>query len=146
MKKYECYIASGWFNEAQANDLNQIKNLLDELNIIYFSPKDEILCPPNSSMEIQDLAFNGNLSSIKEKDFIIVNTRDKDIGTIFEAGYSFAFNKPIIYFAEGFKGKFNIMLSRSGCAVATSIDELKAHLLKIMNNINYKDEYKGLVE
>lgn len=146
MTKYDCYIASGWFNEAQANDLKNIKNLLDELNIKYFSPKDEIECPPNSSKEIQDLAFLGNLSGIGESNFIIVNTRDKDIGSIWESGYSFAHNKPIIYFAEGFKGKFNVMLSRSGSAVATDINELKIHLINIMKDINYKNEYGGLVQ
>ena len=43
---HDCYIASGWFNENQARDLENIKSALDELGVNYFSPKDEIVAKP----------------------------------------------------------------------------------------------------
>jgi nucleoside 2-deoxyribosyltransferase len=144
--EYDCYIASGWFNENQAADLQNIKNVCEKLNLKYFSPKDEILLTNVASKEQQELAFNGNINAIKNCKFVIVNTRDKDMGTIFEAGASYILNKPIIYYCEGLKGNFNLMLSRSGKAVATNLAELENHLININKDINYYKEYSGLIE
>ena len=146
MKKYDCYIASGWFNPVQAKDLENIKVALDELNIKYFSPKDEVNLDPTAGSEAQESVFKGNTISITNGKFIIVNTRDKDLGTIFEAGYAYASGVPIIYYCEGLKGLFNIMLSRSSRAVATNIEELKKHVIGIMSNDDYYVEYKGTIE
>ena len=146
MKKYDCYIASGWFNPVQAKDLENIKVALDELNIKYFSPKDEVNLDPTAGPEAQESAFKGNTISITNGKFIIVNTRDKDLGTIFEAGYAYASGVPIIYYCEGLRGMFNLMLSRSGRAVATNIEELKEHVIGIMSNNDYYIEYDGTIE
>lgn len=143
---YKCYIASGWFNENQAKDLDDIKNVLNEINVPYFSPKDEILCPKDADASMQRNVFNGNLKAIQESEFIIVNTRDKDMGTIFEAGYAYCSKKPIIYYCEGLKGMFNLMLSRSGAAVATSKELLKKHILLLLNDKSYTCEYSGFIE
>ena len=40
---YDCYIASGWFNENQARDLENIKTTLDELGVNYFHQKMKLL-------------------------------------------------------------------------------------------------------
>ena len=60
----------------------------------------------------------------------MVNTRDKDIGTIWEAGYAYSFNKPIVYFCAGLSegAKFNLMLARSGIKVCTSFEQLEDYL------------------
>ncbi len=146
MKNYDCYIASGWFNPEQAKDLENIKIALDELNIKYFSPKDEVLVNPTEGPEVQERAFKANTVNITNGKFIIVNTRDKDLGTIFEAGYAYASGVPIIYYCEGLRGMFNLMLSRSGRAVATNIEELKEHVIGIMSNNDYYIEYDGTIE
>ena len=59
-----------------------------------------------------------------------INTRDKDIGTIWEAGYAYALDKPIIYFCAGLPegAKFNLMLARSGIKVCTSFEQLENYL------------------
>ena len=101
---HDCYIASGWFNENQARDLENIKSALDELGVNYFSPKDEIVAKPDASPEEQEMIFKGNVDAITGGDFVVCNTRDKDLGTIFEAGFSYASNVPIIYNAEGLQG------------------------------------------
>ena len=146
MKNYDCYIASGWFNPEQAKDLEDIKAALDELNIKYFSPKDEVLVNPTEGPEAQEKAFQANTVNITNGVFIIVNTRDKDLGTIFEAGYAYASGVPIIYYCEGLRGMFNLMLGRSGRAVATNIEELKEHVTGIMSDNNYYVEYDGTIE
>ena len=80
--------------------------------------------------ETQDATFVGNLQHIVTADFLLVNTRDKDIGTIWEAGFGFAHKKPIVYFCQGLPdgAKFNLMLARSGVKVCTSFEQLEDYL------------------
>ena len=65
-----------------------------------------------------------------ECDWMICNTRNKDMGTIFEAGYFHSLGKPIVYFCAGLPegAKFNLMLAASGVAVCTSIEDLREYL------------------
>ena len=88
------------------------------------------MCPPDAPKSVQDEVFSGNLHHIKTADFLIVNTRDKDIGTIWEAGYAHANNVPIVYFCQGLPegAKFNLMLARSGVKVCTSFEQLEDYL------------------
>ena len=130
MKKI--YLASGWFNPVQAEELTRLEQIFDERSD-YFdlaSPRRIFVCPPNAPKEVQDETFDGNLHHIKTSDFLLVNTRDKDIGTIWEAGYAFAFDKPIVYFCAGLPegAKFNLMLARSGIKVCTSFEQLEDYL------------------
>ena len=144
--EYDCYIASGWFNAEQATDLENIKNVCKDVELKVFSPKDEILAKPDEDQETKKKIFEGNIEAIKKCKFVIVNTRGKDLGTLFECGFSFANKKPIIYYCEGLKGNFNLMLSESGRAVATTTEELKKHLEGMKKNKNYYVPYKGLIE
>jgi hypothetical protein len=128
----EVYIASGWFNPKQAEQLEKIKKMLDEMSITYFSPKDEALATSNDSQTRLKEVFKGNIDGIKNSNYLIANTQDKDMGTIFECGCAYNLGIPIIYFAEGLTGPFNLILAQSGFGVATSIDELK-ELIKKFN-------------
>ena len=136
MKKI--YLASGWFNPVQAEELTRLEKIFDERSD-YFdlaSPRRIFVCPPNAPKEVQDETFDGNLHHIKTSDFLLVNTRDKDIGTIWEAGFAFAFDKPIIYFCAGLPegAKFNLMLARSGIKVCTSFDQLEEYLNRVIES------------
>ena len=130
MKKI--YLASGWFNPTQDAELTQLEKIFDDRadHFELASPRRIFICPPNAPKEVQDETFNGNLHHIKTADFLVVNTRDKDIGTIWEAGYAFAFDRPIVYFCAGLPSgaKFNLMLARSGIKVCTSFEELEDYL------------------
>ena len=136
MKKI--YLASGWFNPVQAEELTRLEQIFDERSD-YFdlaSPRRIFVCPPNAPKEVQDETFDGNLHHIKTSDFLLVNTRDKDIGTIWEAGYAFAFDKPIVYFCAGLPegAKFNLMLARSGIKVCTSFEQLEEYLDRVIES------------
>jgi nucleoside 2-deoxyribosyltransferase len=130
MKKI--YLASGWFNPTQDAELTQLEKIFDERadSFELASPRRIFVCPPNAPKSVQDETFTGNLHHIQTADFLLVNTRDKDIGTIWETGYAYAFDKPIIYFCAGLpKGaKFNLMLARSGIKVCTSFKQLEDYL------------------
>jgi len=148
MKK--CYIASGWFSDLWLEELEDIKNTLDQLDLDYFSPKDENLCEPDSEVAFQDQVFEGNIRGMEECDWMICNTRNKDMGSIFEAGYFHSLGKPIVYFCAGLPlgAKFNLMLAASGISVCTSIDDLKEYLsgcLQYGNGV-VERRYSGNIE
>jgi nucleoside 2-deoxyribosyltransferase len=130
MKKI--YLASGWFNPTQDAELTQLEKIFDDRadHFDLASPRRIFVCPPNAPKEVQDETFSGNLHHIETSDFLLVNTRDKDIGTIWEAGYAFAHKRPIVYFCAGLPegAKFNLMLARSGIKVCTSFEELENYL------------------
>ena len=125
------YLAAGWFSPTQAEELDQLEKVCDDREWIDLaSPRRIFVCPPDAPKETQDETFLGNLREITEANFLIVNTRDKDIGTIWEAGFAFAHQKPIVYYCGGLPAgaKFNLMLARSGVKVCTSIEELEDYL------------------
>ena len=130
MKKI--YLASGWFNPVQAEELTRLEGIFDDRSGFFelASPRRIFVCPPGAPKSVQDETFSGNLHHIETADFLLVNTRDKDIGTIWEAGYAYAKNIPIVYFCAGLPdgAKFNLMLARSGIKVCTSFEQLEEYL------------------
>ena len=149
MKKI--YLASGWFNPVQAEELTNLERIFDSRSD-YFklaSPRRIFVCPPNATKEVQDETFSGNLHHIETADFLLVNTRDKDIGTIWEAGYAYAFKKPIVYFCAGLPqgAKFNLMLARSGIKVCTSFSQLEEYLDRVISTGELPNEpYEDAIE
>ena len=75
---------------------------------------------------MQDQIFEGNIKHLHESEWMLCNTRNKDMGTIFEAGYFNCLEKPIVYFCAGLPegAAFNLMLAQSGVKVCTSAEEL----------------------
>ena len=125
------YLASGWFSPTQAEELTRLEEICDSREWVDLaSPRRIFVCPPDAPKETQDATFDGNLYHIKTADFLIVNTRDKDIGTIWEAGYAYANEVPIVYFCQGLPAgaKFNLMLARSGVKVCTSYEQMEDYL------------------
>ena len=147
MKK--CYIASGWFSPEWLAELEDIKSVLDDLELNYFSPKDENLAKPDDAVNVQDAIFDGNIQGMEECDWMICNTRNKDMGSIFEAGYFHKLGKPIVYFCAGLPAgaQFNLMLAASGISVLTSIDDLKTYLKNcIVMETLLQHRYRGAIE
>ena len=130
MKKI--YLASGWFNSIQDQELTILEKMFHQRSEHFelSSPRRIFVCPPSAPKSVQLETFEGNLHHIKTADFLLVNTRDKDIGTIWEAGYAHASNIPIVYFCAGLPegAKFNLMLARSGIKVCTSFEQLENYL------------------
>jgi len=91
---------------------------------------------PDSSINFQDEVFNGNIQGMEDCDWMICNTRNKDMGSIFEAGYFHKLGKPIVYFCAGLPpgANFNLMLAASGEAVCTSHNDLEEYLQYCIRN------------
>ena len=132
MNKKSVYLASGWFSPDQDKQLTKLEEVFDKRAdwIDLFSPRRAFVCPPDASQDVQDKTFKGNIDHIRGADFVLVNTSFKDVGTIWEAGASYAFDKLIVYFCEGLpKGaRFNLMLAKSGVKVCTSFEQLEDYL------------------
>jgi nucleoside 2-deoxyribosyltransferase len=127
------YLASGWFTPKAAEEVEALENLLGELGLNVASPRKIFVCPPGAPLDVQKDTFKGNVEHIRTADFVLCNTRDKDMGTIFEAGVAFNANVPIVYFAQGLTGNFNLMLAQSGVKVTSSYDELHDYLKRCIN-------------
>ena len=141
------YLASGWFSPAASEEVTNLEIMFDRMGFELASPRRIFVCPPSASEEVQEATFSGNLEHIKSSDFVLVNTRDKDMGTIFEAGFAHNAGKPIVYFCQGLKGNFNLMLSRSGIKVCTSYEQLEEYLTRVLEkNEPIVEMYKGVIE
>ena len=140
------YIASPFFNEVQLNDVDDIKAILYELGLNFFSPKDENLANPDDDGDVLLSVFSRNIKEILVCDLMIANTRDKDMGTLFEAGYAYATHVPVIYYCNGLKGNFNLMLAQSAVAVATNKTELFTYISRFLQDKNYSNKYSGRIE
>lgn len=144
MKEISVYLASGWFTPSQLEEVKMIEQIcegFEEINL--YSPRKENLCSPTATQREQCHAFNENIKHVHESDLIIANTNNKDMGTIFEAGVAYWANTPIIYFASGLKGPFNLMLAQSGIAVSTDISQLIHHLNEFIKDQQYVCGYDG---
>jgi nucleoside 2-deoxyribosyltransferase len=126
------YLASGWFTPKALEEVEALENLLGDLGLNVASPRKIFICPPNAPLDVQKDTFKGNVDHIRTADFVLCNTRDKDMGTIFEAGVAYNANVPIVYFAQGLTGNFNLMLAQSGVKVTTSYDELRDYLTRCL--------------
>lgn len=141
------YLASGWFSPAASEEVTRLEEIFDRLGFELASPRRIFVCPPGASKEVQEETYQGNLHHIRTADFVLVNTRDKDMGTLFEAGYANGREVPIVYFCQGLTGNFNMMLSRSGLKVCTSYEELETYLKRVLDaDTLIYESYSGLIE
>lgn len=149
-KPVTCYLASGWFNDIEEESRQDILKALEDNGISYFSPKDEVLVSNINSIEEQRKAFEADANSILRCDFVIASTAGKDMGTIWESGFSYANKVPVIYYFKAPKGtNFNLMLAHSAYAVAQSPEELDSILKKLIKSgfdFSKPINYEGAIE
>ena len=127
------YIAGPFFNVEQTTVINNIRFILEELEVPFFSPKDECMYTPGVTTpeEVLDI----NVKALEKTTLLVCVTDGKDPGTMFEAGYCYAKGIPIIYvWLSGKKGqKFNLMLGASGSVVRNLI-QMKDAILDYEQN------------
>jgi len=152
MKNYKIYLASPWFNNIQAEREERIKNKLRKLGFNVWSPKENGDLSPIESQELREKIFSDNLREMDNCDIIFVITDEKDMGTIWEAGYAYGTRKIlkkqepiIIYYCETLgDGMFNLMLAQSGDIVITNFKNLD--ILPRLIKIGEKLAYDGIIE
>ena len=145
MKKI--YLAGGWFTPEQDEQHTRIYNLIkDKFDV--FNPRIEGEIDNGTSNDKMSSILIGNIEGIQNADLTVVLYDYRDTGTIWEAGFSYASKKPIIYFAEHLNGRpFNLMLAKTGRFAANEKD-----LIKLLNDEsswtfkNVYDDFKGVIE
>jgi len=113
-KATDCYIAGPRFTPEAMDIVETIKSMLFKMEQSFFSPKDDCLFDPKKMTPSYVLDIN--IAALKATNYVIVITDGQDAGTLFEAGWCYAKDVPIIYVWLGGKpeDKFNIVLAASG--------------------------------
>lgn len=96
-----------------------------------------------------DELFISNLQNDKWlSDGLIVNTAGKDPVAVALAGYAYGCGAKIVYLCEGLPpgAQFNLMLAKSGVAVATSQQEADEYLALALADDAWRKEYTGAIE
>ena len=138
MKKI--YYGGGRFTSEQEEQHTRIYNLIkDKYDVFNPRKEGEIVKGITTNDRISKILI-GNIENIQNSDLTIILYDYRDTGTIWEAGFSYASKKPIIYFAEHLNGKpFNLMLAKTG-RFASSEKEL-LELLNDEESWQFKDVY-----
>ena len=117
-KKYDFYLASPFFNDEQIKREESIKKTLRGYGYRVYAPREHGIVGSLASQEAVTSTFNSNVEAINNSRMVLAITDGKDMGTIWEAGYAYGNNIPIVYYAETLgNNPFNIMLSESGVGI-----------------------------
>lgn len=117
-KKYDFYLASPFFNDEQIKREETIKKTLRGYGFSVYAPREHGIVGSLASQEAVTSTFDSNVEAINNSRMVLAITDGKDMGTIWEAGYAYGNNIPIVYYAETLgNNPFNIMLSESGVGI-----------------------------
>ncbi|AVK64171.1 nucleoside 2-deoxyribosyltransferase [Lactobacillus sp. CBA3606] len=124
------YLAGPWFTAGQPERLAKIEQLMNELELTYYSPRlDGIDLTPDATEADRNAVFDDNVAHLKQAKLVVAVVDGFDTGTIWETGTAFGLNIPVAYYAETLAdGTFNVMLAKSGKATVQNMADLKAFL------------------
>ena len=122
------YLASGWFTSTQRERRDKVLEILEFAGHEVYSPERDALIASDATEEERQSGIQRNIDEINKCDFTVCITNEKDMGTIFEAGVSYEKHVPLVYFAEGLDGPFNLMLAQSASVVSTSYEQLDDYM------------------
>ncbi len=150
MKKHYAYCGGGWFSDRQVKTLDSMEEILKR----YFS----VHCPREIKCNKEELTFDSsdkilkiNCDEIEKANVVFISTEDKDLGSIWEFGYSYAKNKPIVCvnYSLPDDAKFNVMLASSCIAIARNevqlidiCDIIEKTGIKSFDLLKYKQQFK----
>ena len=118
------YIAAPFFNEEQIRIVKSVELALESRNIEYFSPRSEGTLSAMTREEQEKSRrsiFESNVKNMRECTHMIACVEYKDTGTIWEMGFMFSQNKPLVMLSSDYK--VNVMLAESAVGIAKSADE-----------------------
>lgn len=131
------YLASPFFNEAQVNVIENLKGIMEDLKLSYYSPKDEMRLdfkkdPPEKIKQ----CFDANCNSVKTSELILAVIDDFDPGTVWEIGYGYSFKKSVIAYSNVPGRGLNLMLAQSCERFCNGLPEISEVLRE------YKETHK----
>lgn len=144
--RYTLYFASPFFTPEQIEREERLKKHLRANKLNIYSPKESCHLNSSASFKEQQLVFDENCKAIKDSAAVFAITDGKDMGTVWEAGYAYGINKPVIYFAESLgKQQFNLMLAQSGRRAFTQMSDITfSSVFDAITGV--KTRYEGAIE
>lgn len=140
--EYDFYLASPFFKDSQIQREEIVKMVLREHGYKVYSPKENGVLTPDATDEVRTKIFKENCEAIQKSHRILAITDEKDIGTIWEAGYAYGIGKEVVYYAETLgNNPFNVMLGKSGIGIFTRYSDL---MDAASANMFYNKNEKGL--
>ena len=138
--EYDFYLASPFFKDSQIQREEAVKNALRNEGYTVYSPRENGVLTPDATDEVRTKIFKENCEAIQKSHRILAITDEKDIGTIWEAGYAYGIGKEVVYYAETLgNNPFNVMLGKSGIGIFTNYNDLvEAASANMFNNKNEK--------
>ena len=138
--EYDFYLASPFFKDSQIQREEAVKNALRNEGYTVYSPRENGILTPDATDEVRTKIFKENCEAIQKSHRILAITDEKDIGTIWEAGYAYGIGKEVVYYAETLgDNPFNVMLGKSGIGIFTKYKDLvEAAASNMFNNKNEK--------
>ena len=138
--EYDFYLASPFFKDSQIQREESVKNALRNEGYTVYSPRENGILTPDATDEVRTKIFKENCEAIQKSHRILAITDEKDIGTIWEAGYAYGIGKEVVYYAETLgNNPFNVMLGKSGIGIFTKYNDLvEAAASNMFNNKNEK--------
>lgn len=128
MKKI--YLASPFFSSEEINKMEIVKSILRNKGLEVFAPfENQNKHLEFGSMEWRKATFKSDVDAIDDCDIVVaINTQGNydDAGTMWEIGYAYATNKPVVLFNNTEK-TINLMIADSLHALITSYDELQEY-------------------
>lgn len=123
--EYDFYLASPFFKDTQIQREEAVKKLLRNKGYTVYSPRENGVLTPDETDEVRMKIFKENCEAIQKSHRILAITDEKDIGTIWEAGYAYGIGKEVVYYAETLgNNPFNVMLGKSGIGIFTKYNDL----------------------
>lgn len=123
--EYDFYLASPFFKDSQIQREEAVKNALRNEGYTVYSPRENGVLTPDATDEVRTKIFKENCEAIQKSHRILAITDEKDIGTIWEAGYAYGIGKEVVYYAETLgDNPFNVMLGKSGIGIFTNHNDL----------------------
>ena len=134
------YLASPFFDDAELERVDKVKEILDSKGLEVFSPKEhQNKHLEFGSMEWRKATFENDVKHIDWCDVvvaIICKGNYDDSGTAWELGYAYATNKPVVL--VNITGEtINLMIANSLHALIISYDELKEYDFDKLEKIPY---------
>lgn len=126
------YLASGWFNNKQKDQMEEIYRVLLELRlqgrVEFFAPfYDGIVLKGKQDPEWRKKmkeVWELDIQKVRESNLIIASTQDHDVGTIFECGYASCCKIPILCYNSNPELGLNVMLAQEARGFIKSPEQL----------------------
>lgn len=106
-----CYLAGPFFNETQHELITFIEGLASPKQPIFSPMSDGFVLKPDASIEERNEIFTSNVEAIQTAGFMLAVIDDFDPGTIWEMGYAYADELPILAYSDVPGRGLNVMLA-----------------------------------